>query len=93
MCEDCKPMPWEIDDVVYYLDESDRGHFPEIRRAHVEEIHRSTLRLRPAGTVERDNLVFVDRGLCYRDVEKLLATLRNHLNNETTRLEGVVYEW
>ena len=93
MCEDCKPMPWEIDDVVYYLDESDRGHFPTIQRARVEEIHRSMLRLRPDGTVERDNLVFVEMGLCYRDVKDLLTMLKYHLNNETTRLDGCVYEW
>lgn len=93
MSEDLKPMPWEIDDIVYYLDETDRGHFPTIQRGRVEEIHRNSLRLRPDGKVERDNFVFADSSCCFRDVKDLLTLLKYHLNNETTRLEGVVYDW
>ena len=91
MSENLKPMPWEIDDIVYYLDSTSIGEFPEIRRGKVEEIHRNSLRLIPEH--QEDNLVYVEAGLCFRDVKDLLTMLKFHLNNETTRLDNCVYDW
>ena len=93
MYEDLKPSPWEIDDCVYYLEATHEGDFPCIRRGWIEEIHRNALRLRPAVHGSTDLCVYVPMSQCFRDVKDLLTMLKYHLNKETTRLEGVVYEW
>ena len=91
MCEDYKPMPWEIDDIVYYLDDTAKGEFPTIIKGKVEEIHRSNLRIIPEH--DKLNLVYVSSDRCFRDVKDLLTMLKFHLNNETTKLDNCVYDW
>ena len=90
-------MSWNIDDTVYFLDETcENGEFPEICKGKVEEIHRDKIRVKvpPKYSDYSDtegNLLFVRKEYCFKSLKALCNKLKEHINNETQRLDGCIY--
>lgn len=77
---------WQIDDVVYYVDESPvYGKFPSIGKGTVHEIHRDYIRVKTADPVYE--YVSVDTRLCYCKLDRLFEDLQAWFLKERKRLE------
>ena len=85
---------WEVDDTVYYLKNNPNwGGMPLIAKGTVEEITRDTLRIKDQDRPEdKDYLLIMHRCDCYKDIASLLVALTVHINQETQKLEGTVYD-
>lgn len=63
---------WEIDDVVYYLNETDKaGDVPEISKGYVEEIRRDWIRVKEIYSNGDYNLTWIPREAACTDINDL----------------------
>lgn len=86
-----KTNNWHIDDVVFFLEETDHnGEFPVVRKGTVEEIRRDCLRILLKGE-GWENLVWVDADYVFTTGGNLMRALEKHIEDQVAELNGCVY--
>ena len=81
-----QPHIWQIDDDVYFIDETEcPGQIPGITRGTVEEIKRDALRVRTAPG--EYSLLWVDRDACYSEADDLYEVLKTHMERQFKKLK------
>lgn len=74
---------WEIDDVVYYLNETDNaGDVPEISQGYVEEIRRDYICVKEIYNNGDYNLKLIPREAVYTDINDLCDYAINNIEEQ-----------
>lgn len=74
---------WEIDDVIYYLNETDKaGDVPEISKGYVEEIRRDSIRVKEIYSNGDYNLTWIPREAACTDINDLCDYVINNIEEQ-----------
>lgn len=76
----------KIGDTVYSLYDCSFGDLPKLHKGRITAIHKDGFcQVGPGHMTEQDR--------CYKDIHDLLNALKEHINNETMRIDNCVYDW
>ena len=76
----------QIGDTVYHLCGGGFGDPPEIHKGKITAVYKDGYcQVGPGHVAVQDK--------CYKDVHQLLNAIREHINNETLRIDNCVYDW